>query len=230
MTPYYLYVLLGSILVPLLFTILRLDFIKYWRIFFISTTIIAIVFLIWDALFVNAGVWGFAKQYCVGIYLFEMPLEELLFFFVIPFCSIFTHYALFYAYPNLHLERKITLFVSILLILTAVLVIIIKFDKVYTLVNTILFLLVLVLALFYNINLLQRFFISFLIILIPFFIVNGVLTGAITETPIVWYDNEENLGIRLVTIPIEDIFYAFTMLLGNLLIFESLNRRKEVLS
>jgi len=29
----------------------------------------------------------------------------------------------------------------------------------------------------------------------------------------VWYDNAENLGIRLFTIPIDDISYGFFMLL-----------------
>jgi lycopene cyclase domain-containing protein len=61
--------------------------------------------------------------------------------------------------------------------------------------------------------------------LIPFFIVNGILTGSFIEVPIVSYDNLENLGIRLFTIPIEDIGYAFSMLFGNLMIFETLKKR-----
>jgi lycopene cyclase domain-containing protein len=61
--------------------------------------------------------------------------------------------------------------------------------------------------------------------LIPFFIVNGILTGSFIEVPIVSYNNSENLGIRLFTIPIEDIGYAFSMLFGNLMIFETLKKR-----
>lgn len=67
---------------------------------------------------------------------------------------------------------------------------------------------------------LQRFYIAFLIILIPFFIVNGILTGTGLEEPVVWYNNAENLGIRLGTIPVEDIGYAFTLLFGNVLLIE----------
>jgi lycopene cyclase domain-containing protein len=81
----------------------------------------------------------------------------------------------------------------------------------------------LIIGIKYKMKLLQQFYFSFLIILIPFFIVNGILTGAFTETPIVWYNNLENMTIRFYTIPIEDIAYAFTMLFGNLMIFESLN-------
>lgn len=45
--------------------------------------------------------------------------------------------------------------------------------------------------------------------LIPFFVVNGVLTGTGIQGPVVWYDNTHNLEIRLLTIPVEDIGYAF---------------------
>jgi lycopene cyclase domain-containing protein len=52
--------------------------------------------------------------------------------------------------------------------------------------------------------------------LIPFFIVNGVLTGSFILNEVVWYDNTENLGIRMFTIPIEDSIYAFSLILANL--------------
>jgi lycopene cyclase domain-containing protein len=73
---------------------------------------------------------------------------------------------------------------------------------------------------FYGIKYLSRFYIAFLIILVPFFIVNGILTGTGLEEPVVWYNDDENLGIRLLTIPIEDIGYAFTMIFGNVFLIE----------
>jgi lycopene cyclase domain-containing protein len=59
-----------------------------------------------------------------------------------------------------------------------------------------------------------------MIILIPFFIVNGILTGSFIEGQVVWYNNAENLGIRIATIPIEDIGYAFNMLFMSILLIE----------
>jgi lycopene cyclase domain-containing protein len=54
------------------------------------------------------------------------------------------------------------------------------------------------------------------ILLIPFVIVNGILTGSWIEAPIVSYNPAENMGIRLLTIPVEDIFYGFEMILLNI--------------
>lgn len=70
-----------------------------------------------------------------------------------------------------------------------------------------------------------RFYFAFAIILIPFFIVNGVLTGSFLEEPVVWYNNEENLGIRLGTIPVEDAVYGMLMLLIPITIWEKLEER-----
>jgi len=65
-----------------------------------------------------------------------------------------------------------------------------------------------------------RFYFSFLITLIPFLIVNGILTGSFIEGEVVWYNNHENLDIRIGTIPLEDMFYGMLLILMNISIFE----------
>lgn len=225
MTPLYFYTLLGSILIPLLYSVFRTDFIKNWKNFIISTSLIAIIYLIWDVIFTNTGIWGFNDNYCLGIYFLKIPLEEWLFFFVIPFCSLFTHYAFFTIYSNLRLNKTLTLYVSVFIILLSFFLIVTNLSKAYTAVNFAFLAVIIVLGTMYKLKLLQQFYISFLIILIPFILVNGILTGAVTETPIVWYNDLENLGIRFYTIPVEDFGYAFSMLFGNALIFETLNKQ-----
>ena len=66
------------------------------------------------------------------------------------------------------------------------------------------------------------FFSTYIIIsLIPFIIVNGILTGYLdANTPPVWYNNDEIIGIRLLTIPIEDFLYNFVLMYINYILFE----------
>ena len=61
-----------------------------------------------------------------------------------------------------------------------------------------------------------KFYRAYLVSLIPFFIVNGLLTCI----PVVTYNNNENLGIRLGTIPVEDTIYLLLLLLMNIVIYE----------
>src|SRR5690349_24038038 len=67
-----------------------------------------------------------------------------------------------------------------------------------------------------------RVYFLFAVLLIPFSIINGILTGLFTEEPIIWYNNNEYIGIRLGTIPLEDLVYAFLVLLVSVTILEKL--------
>jgi lycopene cyclase domain-containing protein len=70
---------------------------------------------------------------------------------------------------------------------------------------------------------LADFWRAYLVHLIPFFLVNGVLTAL----PVVLYNNDENLAIRIYTIPIEDSIYSMLLLLMNISIMETLRSRGE---
>lgn len=199
-------------------------FIQHWKAVFLSLTIVATVFLIWDAIFTVNGVWGFNPDYHLNILLLGMPIEEWMFFFCIPYASLFIHYSLAYFKPNLLLSKKITKFITLFFIAILLPVIILNTDKAYTFVNYSFLVFVLLMSFFFGIKHLQRFYIAFLIILVPFIIVNGILTGTGIEEPVVWYNNAENLGIRILTIPIEDIGYAFTMIFGNILLIEKFKK------
>ena len=177
----------------------------------------------WGHRVVFVGGWR-SRHWVVFLFL----LCQWLFFFVIPFCSLFTHFALKHSAPNFFLGENITRKIAYLLIAGTCLLLCTQFSKAYTAVDALFLIVTLTLGVVFYLKLLQRFFLSFLIILIPFFIVNGILTGWITDSPIVWYNDLENLGIRLTTIPVEDIGYAFSMLFGNLMIFEFLKPKQDV--
>ena len=197
----------------------RIAYAKKWKALAPGLLITATFFIIWDVIFTAYGVWGFNPQYLLGIHFFGLPLEEWLFFLVIPFACVFIYECVGYFIPDIqtppflpYLSRIIALLLIALSLLHA--------DRMYTYWN----------FMFGGIFLgyisirkpmwLGRFWVAYLLHLIPFFIVNGILTGSWIEEQVVWYNNEENLNIRLFTIPIEDSVYSLLLLLMNVAQFE----------
>ena len=197
-----------------------------WKSIFPSLIIIGSVYITADIFFVKYGIWGFNPAYHLNLLLFGLPLEEWLFFIVIPYASIFIHYVFVSYYPNLMLSNTFVRIFSGILILVLLLVIILNHEKTYTLFNFSLLILALILALFDKTRLLNRFYITFLIILIPFFIVNAILTGTFIPGEVVWYNNSEILGIRLLTVPVEDTGYTFSLILLNLLMINRIQKMR----
>ena len=226
MTSLYFIINVASFSIPFLYSFeKRMNYIQYWKSVFLAIVIVAIPFLIWDVWFTNMGVWGFNSTYLLGPTIANLPFEEILFFFCIPYASIFTHYALLHFFPQLGLPKKVTKGITILLFLIAIVIIIFNYDKWYTFVNFSFFAALLLYSLVAKDTNLNSFFITFLVILIPFFIVNGLLTGSFIEEQVVWYNDAENLGFRIGTVPIEDAFYAFGMLYTAIILIEKFKPR-----
>ena len=55
---------------------------------FTATLIVAPPFVLWDVLVTAAGHWRFSPEYTMGIDIFNLPIEEVLFFLVVPLVSI----------------------------------------------------------------------------------------------------------------------------------------------
>ena len=217
----YFFLNIASLSVPLLYSFeKRMYFIRWWKQVFLAITITAVVFIIWDVIFTNNGVWGFNQEYLIGLEIINLPIEEWLFFICIPYASIFTHYALKYFFPKIGFNKKTTAIITLVLVISLLIVIVFNVDRAYTFYNYSLLFIILLYSLLTQNKELQIFYITFLVILIPFFIVNGILTGSFIEGEVVWYNNAENLGIRLGTIPIEDIGYAFNMIFMSILLIE----------
>lgn len=54
---------------------------------------VAAVFITWDLLAILADVWDYNAQYVTGLHIGVFPIEELLFFIVIPLCALLTYSA-----------------------------------------------------------------------------------------------------------------------------------------
>jgi lycopene cyclase domain-containing protein len=87
----YFIVLAASLAGPLVLSFSKkMDFWKYPARLIFSIIIPFIIFVIWDIIVTAAGHWSFNPNYTVGFKIFNLPVEEVLFFIVIPFCGLFT--------------------------------------------------------------------------------------------------------------------------------------------
>ena len=184
----------------------------------------ACLYIGWDIYFTSKGVWYFNEAYITGIKLINLPLEEVLFFFIVPYCCVFIYACIRSYFPALVNKRSADLFLKILalILLTAGIIYIDKYYTSWTFIFTGSFILLLYFLRDYFKSFdAVSFLVSFLICLIPFLIVNGFLTAL----PVVLYKDSENLGIRIYTIPFEDMFYGLLLTLMNIVLYEKLKSR-----
>lgn len=227
----YLLVNLFTILIPFLFSFHpKLKFYKTWGAFLPAVLLTGLAFVLWDMLFTKWGVWGFNERYLTGYEIGNLPVEEVLFFFCIPYACVFTFHCLdmfLGKTGGAKMQKNVTLLLVVFLLIFGI----IFFSRSYTATTFLSFAALLLYAQYIlKTSWLLRFYIIYGVLLIPFFLVNGVLTGSWIEEPVVWYNAEEFMNFRIGTIPVEDMFYGAELILVNLLIYKYLLNRKRAVA
>ena len=202
----------------------RFKYASKFKYLFPSIFITATFFIVWDIIFTKNGVWGFSEFHTSNINLFYLPVEEWLFFIIIPFSCVFIYESVKYFFTldrYNKISRNILMGLGVVLIITSLL----NIDRSYTFWNFLFCGLFLIYSTMKKRGYHANFLISYFFHLIPFLIVNGILTDGnfdfnFSTDPVVWYNNDENLFIRFITIPIEDFFYSMLLLLMNVTFYE----------
>jgi len=221
----YLLIDIATIAVPLVYSFdAKMRFYKKWKYYLPALIITALFFLVWDYFKTRYGVWSFNDKYIIGIRALGMPLEEYLFFIVVPYACTFIYESLAHRWPR-RIFPDITKYYARVAGLLLLIASFFFLHQAYTF--SVFFILGLVLPISTFIltgDKLDRFIQMYLISLVPMFIVNGLLT----YLPVVLYDDTQNFGLRIGTIPVEDFLYSAILLLMNITIYESiLSRQKE---
>jgi lycopene cyclase domain-containing protein len=220
-TKVYAIILILTGLFPILLSFDRnLQFYKRWNRVWPAIVIVAVAYVIPDIVFTKKGIWGFHSYYLIGESIFGLPVEEILFFLIIPFASIFIHYAFFHYFPELHVKARAGKIISFILILFFTLLFFTHLEQTYTAYVAVLMIIALAISFWDKSRIVDRFYTSFIIILVPFLIVNGILTGSFIRNEVVWYNPSAMLDIRFFTIPVEDFAYGFSLILFNLFLIE----------
>lgn len=220
----YTYLLIDTftILIPFLFSFHpKLNFYKKWGSFFPAMLLVALNFLVWDVYFTEIGVWGFNPEYLTGFYVMNLPIEEILFFICIPYACVFTYHC----FKELNIQPfsiNSGRWISLTLVISLGIILLSNFGKYYTTSTFTLLLCTIVYLEWFTKTNLTHFYFSYLILLLPFAITNGILTGSFIPNEVVWYDDLQNIGFRLGTIPFEDVFYGMLLILWNVQLMELL--------
>jgi lycopene cyclase domain-containing protein len=224
----YVFINLGAISIPFIAGFdKRLRFQKQWKFLFPAIILTMVIFIPWDMLKTHLAVWGFNPRYVLGVYIGNLPLEEWMFFIAIPYACVFTYHSLNFLVKKDYFSKSagnITLVLAVFLLIVGFL----NTGKLYTsvtFISTGIFLLIHKFVI--QARYMGRFYMMYIITLIPFFIVNGLLTGSFIPEEVVYYDNTQNLSIRIGTIPVEDMVYGLLMLLMNVTWFEFLKGRQK---
>ncbi|MFK8045623.1 MAG: lycopene cyclase domain-containing protein [Crocinitomicaceae bacterium] len=214
----YILLIIVSIFFPLILSFdKKVHFYKQFKSLFLAIAIIGGFFIIWDIWFTSIGVWGFNKEHLLGINISNLPLEEVLFFIVVPYACIFIHNTFTSYWPiktDASTMKNLTyVWIGIAFLLGAT-----HISHLYTSITMFLCVITGIILLQRSSEYITNIWRSYAIVVIPFLIINGALTGAFTDTPVVWYNHSENLNFRLFTIPLDDLFYNFTLIVGIIML------------
>jgi lycopene cyclase domain-containing protein len=74
-------------------TLLHVGVYAQWRRLVATVLPVAVVFGVWDGLSAAGDLWNYDEHYLVGAEAGGLPIEEMLFFVVIPVCAVLTYEA-----------------------------------------------------------------------------------------------------------------------------------------
>ena len=195
----YLTLDLVIIIFPLLLSFKwKFKYYKFYKPLFASITVVGLVYIIWDAIVTFRGDWWFNEEYLIGLKLAGLPIEEILFFIVVPYSCIFIYenFVYFIKDKEIFYNKYFYYLISILFVILGL----IFYYQDYTILSMLSCALFFFIANQFYPNILKSRLYWFYIILsfVAFLIFNYILTSTI----IVFYNPEAIWGIRITTIPL----------------------------
>ena len=201
----------------------KVAFFRRWKQLALSIPPVSAIYLLWDIMVTERGHWSFNPQYAGTWHVLGLPPGEWLFFLVVPYACLFILEVVRAYFPRRTAKdlNRIRAAATIGTVIGAYLF----RDQAYTLLALTAAALWLLFIATIRADLLgdAQVWYFFLLATITFLLVNGVLTAL----PIVSYNPEAIWGIRIITIPLEDLFYNVSMLGFYLLSYETAGKRLE---
>lgn len=181
------------------------------------------IFILFDNRLLETGIIEFNQNYLFGKSIYNLPIEEWLYLLIM---SLFTFSIYLLVSAKFENFEKTNLFVPI----SVLLLVGISYIAWTTRDKLIPFFISFLLAIYFAYTLfrkrfyphLAKFYISFLVSVVPFLIIRAF----VNSIPVIIYSSEYIFGIRLFNMPIEEFGYLFLLMLINFTIFEYLRNNQ----
>jgi len=150
-----------------------------------------------------------------------LPLGEYLFFITVPYACVFIYAVLNRFWPNSSFFDRNASNINYILMSLGITLCIFYYNLQYTF-WTFVFLTAFLAYVEFKLKpaWIGKMYRAYLVALAGFFLVNGVLTGTGIEEEVVWYNELHFVGLRMVTIPVEDTFYGLLLIMMNIWLYE----------
>ena len=228
------YLLIDALIVlfPLLLSFKwKFAYYRYFKALFPAIALVALGYILWDALVTARGDWSFNYTYLSKITFIGLPLEEILFFIVVPYSCIFIYENLDYFLPNkkIPFNRIFYIGLSILFIILGIAF----YYQDYTILALMSCAFFFLVAAFFTPHLLQsrNYWLYIGISMIPFIVFNYLLTSIpiVSYNPTAIWGGDGLWNGRFITIPFEDFFYNFSLLSFYLMVYQVFKKRLNVI-
>lgn len=204
----YLLINILIIIGPLMLSFERkIGYYRKWPSLLLSVALTSAVFVTWDVIAHQRNDWQFSQLHTMPWRILSLPVEELLFFLSVPFSCLFLYETIALYIPEKKYSFKPGILIALVILFLAAAFI---FSSRYYTFTVSLFCASVMLYFLFNTSLLlsRRYLLFIAVSYVPFFIINYLLTSL----PVVTYNPKAILGIRVLSIPVEDFFYSFSLL------------------
>lgn len=202
----------------------KVAFWKSWLRALVAILIVGGAFTVWDILVTQEGHWAFSPEHAGTARLFGLPAGEILFFISTPFACIFILEVVraYFKERCFELSRPALVAAAALSALAAFLL----RDRGYSFIvfSTLALCLLLMAGPGRSLFSRRSTWTALGLTYIPFLIFNGIYTGI----PIVSYDPAMIMGPRIISIPVEDFLYSFSLIALSYIVFDGVSPRKTV--
>ncbi|MFT5859133.1 MAG: lycopene cyclase domain-containing protein [Flavobacteriaceae bacterium] len=216
-----------SLDIALLFFVLVLgtykpvNFMRRWKSAFLAGSIMAIVSSLMSLLLTSSGIIGFNPEFSLGLIVYNLPIEELLFYFSFPLFSIFIYENLKYYFRKTPM-RWTNLIVKLFIPGFCLFIALLEDSGTYTL--AVLGLTTLTFVLWSLYPSLQKIAATYLICLLPYLLTRYLLIGTEINPSSIWHNESHQLSIKIGTLPMEEIADGFALIVASTILYEIIQK------